>query len=108
MERTLENLEAINEQLSIRNEELEKEKLERLNEYDALLAENEKLRLEAQAHAQEARTQRSIVHDIYQIVSGGKGEAGDWNGAEPVRKAFEALAADNAELRRQLATMRCA
>ncbi|MFJ5538599.1 hypothetical protein [Vreelandella titanicae] len=36
MERNIENLEAIIEQLSVRNEELEKEKLERLNEYDAL------------------------------------------------------------------------
>ncbi len=35
MKRNIENLEAIIEQLSVRNEELEKEKLERLNEYDA-------------------------------------------------------------------------
>ena len=43
MERTLENLEAINEQLSIRNDELEKEKLDRLNEYDDLLAKHDAL-----------------------------------------------------------------
>lgn len=60
MERNIENLEAIIEQLSVRNEELEKEKLERLNEYDAL--------------------------------------------AERV----DALVKDNAELRRQLVSMRAA
>lgn len=59
---------------------------------EATTAENENLRLEAQAHAQEARTQRATVHEIYQIISGGNGEPGDWNGAEPVRKAFVALA----------------
>ncbi len=44
------------------------------------------LRQQAEAHAQEARTQRSTVHEIYQIISGGTGEPGDWNGAEPVRE----------------------
>lgn len=60
MERKLESLEALNEQLSQRNDELEKEKLERLNEYDVL--------------------------------------------AERV----DALVKDNAELRRQLVSMRAA
>lgn len=46
----------------------------------------ERMKQEAQIHAQEARTQRATVHEIYQIISGGKGEPGDWNGAEPVRR----------------------
>ncbi|BCB62175.1 hypothetical protein HaloA020_28760 [Halomonas sp. A020] len=95
-------------QLIHRNDDLEAEKYGLIEENNALAAENAKLRLEAQAHAQEARTQRSTVHSIYQIVSEGAGEPGDWNGAEPVRKAFEALQADNRELRRQLASMRAA
>lgn len=49
------------------------------------------LQREAEIHAQEARTQRATVHEIYQLVSDGKGEPGDWNGAEPVRAAIEAL-----------------
>lgn len=53
MERTLENLEAINEQLSIRNEELEKEKLERLNDYDALEREAQRLRNEVAEQAKQ-------------------------------------------------------
>lgn len=101
MERALESLEALNEQLTSRYEDIEAEKA-------ALIAENDTLRQEAIAHAQEARTQRSTVQEIYKIVSGGKGEPGDWNGAEPVRKAFEALRDENTELRRQLVSMRAA
>lgn len=52
MERTLENLEAINEQLSIRNEELEKEKLDALEKLDAAEADN--ARLQAKNDALEA------------------------------------------------------
>lgn len=59
----------------------------------ALEAEVERLKQEAQIHAQEARTQKATVHEIYQIVTEGKGEPGDWNGAEPVRKAFNSLRA---------------
>jgi hypothetical protein len=33
----------------------------------------------------EARTANSTVNEIYQIISGGTGEPGNWNGAEPVR-----------------------
>jgi len=51
------------------------------------------LRQEAQIHAQEARTQRATVLEIYQLVSDGKGEPGDWNGAEPVRKLLRLLRA---------------
>lgn len=101
MERTLESLEATIDQLASRNEDIEADKA-------TLIAENDTLRQEAIGHAQEARTQRTTVHEIYQIVSGGRGEPGDWNGAEPVRKAFESLRDENAELRRQLVSMRAA
>lgn len=90
----------IQNQLCQRIEELEADKL-------ALIDANDRLRLEAQIHAQEARTQRATVHEIYQVVTVCKGEPGDWNGARPVREAFERLRNDNAELRRQLTSMRC-
>src|SRR5690606_19977461 len=62
----------------------------------------ERLKLEAQSHAMEARTANSTIHEIYQIVSGGKGEPGNWHGAEPVRAKLEALKRENAELREAL------
>jgi hypothetical protein len=45
----------------------------------------ERLRLEAQIHAQEARTANATIAEIYQLCSGGKGEPVNWHGAEPVR-----------------------
>jgi len=45
----------------------------------------ERLRTEATIHAQEARTQRATVQEIYQVCSGSTGERGDWHGAQPVR-----------------------
>jgi hypothetical protein len=57
----------------------------------------DRLRLEAQIHAQEARTQRATVHEIYQLVTGGTGEPGDWNGAEPVRQALESIRLEERE-----------
>ncbi|MGN6282132.1 hypothetical protein [Frateuria sp.] len=54
----------------------------------------ERLRMEAQIHAQEARTANATIAEIYQLCSGGKGEPGKWHGAEPVR----ALIADRADL----------
>lgn len=56
-----------------------------------LKKENDRLRLEAEGWAQEARTHRATVHEIYRIVSGGKGEPGDWHGAEPVRREFDRM-----------------
>ncbi|PMR73752.1 hypothetical protein [Billgrantia endophytica] len=91
----------IQDQLCARIDDLEREK-------QALLDKNDRMRLEAQSHAQETRTHRATVHDIYQIVTGATGEPGNWNGAEPVRKAFGQLLKDNAEIRRQLAMMKCA
>ena len=60
----------------------------------------ERLRIEAQTHAQEARTQRATVHECYQTATGGTGEPGDWHGAEPVRKMAERLAAAEARAER--------
>lgn len=58
----------------------------------------EHLKQEAQTHAQEARTANSTIAEIYRIVSGGTGEPGNWNGAEPVRKCIEDLRAQVAAL----------
>ena len=58
----------------------------------------ERLKQEAQAHAQEARTANATIAEIYRIVSGGTGEPGNWHGAEPVRKCVE-------ELREQVAAL---
>jgi hypothetical protein len=50
---------------------------------------NAKLVLEARIHSTESDTQKSTVHEIYQDCTGAIGEPGDWNGAEPVRKAIK-------------------
>ena len=51
----------------------------------------ERLRMEAQIHAQEARTANATIAEIYQLCSGGKGEPGNWHGAEPVRELVREL-----------------
>lgn len=51
----------------------------------------ERLKMEAQIHAQEARTANATIAEIYQIVTGKTGEPGNWHGAEPVRKYIEEL-----------------
>lgn len=61
--------------------------IERLNELC------DKLRMEAQCHAQEARTANAIIYEIYQIVSNGTGEPGNWHGAQPVKKEIARLKA---------------
>ncbi len=43
---------------------------------------------QAQIHAQEARTQKATVLEIYQLLGIQKG---DWNGAQPVREKFSEL-----------------
>lgn len=53
----------------------------------------ERLRMEAQGHAIEARAQRATVREIYQVVTGATGEPGDWNGANPVRERIDRLTA---------------
>lgn len=55
-------------------------------ERDEVQALADRLRLEAQGHASEARTANSTIYEIYQVLSGGKGEKGNWNGAEPARE----------------------
>lgn len=62
----------------------------------------ERLKLEAQSHAQEARTANSTIYEIYHVVSGGKDEPGNWHGAKPVGAKLEALQRENAELREAL------
>lgn len=51
----------------------------------------ERLKMEAQIHAQEARTANATIAEIYQIVTGATGEPGNWNGAGPVRAALSRL-----------------
>jgi hypothetical protein len=67
----------------------------------------DRLRLEAQIHAQEARAQRATVHEIYRLVTGGAGEPGDWNGAEPVRQAFERIRQEERERCARIADEHC-
>lgn len=49
---------------------------------------HERLKLEAQMWAQEARTQRSIVYEIYRALGI---RLGDWHGAVPVIEKFKQL-----------------
>jgi hypothetical protein len=56
--------------------------MERIAALDRLA---ETLKLEAQLHAQEARTANATIAEIYQLCSGGTGEPGNWHGAEPIR-----------------------
>ena len=45
----------------------------------------ERLKMEARIHHDEAQTANSTIAEIYQVVTGSKGEPGNWNGAAPVR-----------------------
>lgn len=54
----------------------------------------ERLRQEAQIHAQEARTANATIAEIYQLCAGATGEPGNWHGAEPVRERLATLQAD--------------
>lgn len=83
-----------------------------LSELDTARAEIERLRgladrltLEAQAHASEARTANSTIYEIYQVLSGSTGEPGNWNGAEPARQFVTAAQARIAELEERLGTL---
>ena len=49
----------------------------------------ERLKQEAQIQAQEARSQRATVREIYQAVTGRTGEPGDWHGSQPVLALIE-------------------
>lgn len=53
----------------------------------------EACKLQAKIWKQEARTANDTIAQIYQAVTGSKGEPGNWHGAEPVRRAL-AIAKD--------------
>lgn len=79
---------------------------------DAAEARAERLKLEAQAHAQEARTANGTIAEIYQACSGARGEPGSWNGAKPVIDALaaaeaRALAAERDAERLRLGLRNC-
>lgn len=58
------------------------------NAIDELTELSERLKNEAQIHAQEARTAKATIAEIYQAVTGATGEPGNWNGAKPVIDDF--------------------
>lgn len=68
-----------------------------LVEIERLRALVSRLRLEAQVHAQEARTANATIAEIYQCVTGSTGEPGNWNGAKPVVGMITRLRAQLAE-----------
>lgn len=70
-----------------------------------LLAQIEHLKQEAQIHAQEARTANATIAEIYQVCSGGTGEPGNWNGAEPVRARIAELESQLAETAKDAALL---
>ena len=45
----------------------------------------EACKLQAQTWKQEARTANHTIAQIYQAITGAKGEPGNWNGADPVK-----------------------
>lgn len=59
----------------------------------------ERLKMEAQIHAGEARTANATIAEIYQVCTDSTGEPGNWHGAEPVRELKERAE----ELERKLA-----
>lgn len=74
--------------------ELAATELRRLHaENETLRTLAERLKQEAQIHAQEGRTANATIADIYQCVSGATGEPGNWHGAEPVRRRIAELEA---------------
>lgn len=87
----------------------------RIEQLEAAIAvmqgERDALQQQAEIHAQEARSQRATVHEIYQIATQNRGEPGDWNGAAPVRVAFatlrDSLAAARLENERLRDALRC-
>jgi hypothetical protein len=48
----------------------------------------EACKLQAQIWKQEALAANHTIAEIYQAVTGATGEPGNWNGAEPVRRAL--------------------
>ena len=62
-------------------------------EVEALKSLSGRLKIEAQIHAQEARSANATIAECYQVVTGGTGEPGNWHGAQPVRDCIETLRA---------------
>lgn len=75
---------------------------QRAEDADALA---ERLKLEAQAHAMEARTANSTINEIYQVVSGGKGEPARHHASCPVREKLEAMKREMAEKDARIAAL---
>lgn len=71
--------------------------MDAIRKIEELTALAERLKLEAQIHAGEARSANATIAEIYQLCTGSTGEPGNWHGAEPVRQA---LASKEAELLR--------
>lgn len=74
--------------------------------YESVMRERDALKMQAQVHAQEARTANSTINEIYQAISGATGEPGNWHGAEPVREAFAKLRQERDALREALVESR--
>lgn len=97
---------ALNSEISMRKDQVvgaarviqeEKDDNARLRaEIKRLQAINRNLYQEAVIHAQEARTQRSTVHDIYQALGIQKG---DWNGKVPVVEKFAEVEQERDQLK---------
>jgi hypothetical protein len=63
------------------------------------------LLMQAQIWKGEARCANHTIGQIYQAVTGAKGEPGNWNGAEPVKALVaerDALRAENRRLRSEV------
>lgn len=72
------------------------------SQLEAAEALADRLKLEAQCHAGEARAANSTIYEIYQVLSGSKGEPGNWNGAEPARAYVAASQAERDAMREAL------
>jgi hypothetical protein len=68
----------------------------------------ERLKLEAQIHAGEARGANAAIAEIYQLCTGATGEPGNWHGAEPVRKLIAEHAASLAAKEAEVVVLRAA
>lgn len=58
----------------------------------------ERLKMEAEGHAMEARTANSTINAAYQAVTGKTGEPGTWNGERPIVECIEGLRSENERL----------
>lgn len=79
-------------------------------ENEALRNLVDRLRVEAQAHAMEARGANATIHEAYQAATEGKGEPGNWHGAGPIKDELTRLRSDlmQARARAEVAEARLA